>query len=75
MPDDIRKSQKGNAAYLNIGVSYEAETGQIHITLPRSKWFHTTVNDKPNSKSGHHSLFTQLARAMKEAGVPHPEVR
>ena len=74
MKNDIRSSKKGNAAYLNVGVWYDAETGHIHITLPNSKWFHTTVNDKPSSKRAHHSLFTQLARAMKEAGIPHPEV-
>jgi hypothetical protein len=73
MKNDIRSSKKGNAAYLNVGVWYEAETGHIHITLPNSKWFHTTVNDKPSSKRAHHSLFTQLARAMKEAGILIPK--
>ena len=73
---DIRKSEKGgNTAYLNVGVWYEAQTGQIHMTLPNSGWFHTTVNDNPDSKRGHHSLFAHLARALKEAGVPHPEIK
>jgi hypothetical protein len=45
------------------------------MTAPGSDWFHTTVNDNPNSKRGHHSLFGMLARALKEAGAPHPEVK
>lgn len=74
MQSDIRKSEKGgNTAYLNVGVWYEADTGQIYITLPHSKWFHTTVNADPKSKRRHLSLFNQLARALKAAGVPGPE--
>lgn len=45
MIEDIRRSEKGqNTAYLNIGAWYNAETGHIHLTLPHSGWFHTTVN-------------------------------
>jgi hypothetical protein len=73
--DDIRKSEKGgNTAYLNVGVWYNPESGHIHITLPHSGWFHTTVNGNENSKRGHPNLFGKLARALKEAGVPGPEV-
>jgi hypothetical protein len=75
MSSDISKSEKGgNTAYLHIGVWYEPDTGQIHMTLPRSGWFHTTVNNNPDSKRGHCNLFGKLARAMKEAGVPHPAI-
>lgn len=75
MPSDISKSEKGgNTAYLNVGVWYNQDTGQIHITLPNSGWFHTTVYDNPESKRGHRNLFAKLARAMKEAGVPYPVV-
>jgi hypothetical protein len=75
MQDDIRKSEKGgNTAYLNIGAWYNEKTGGIHLTLPHSGWFHTTVNDKPESKRGNPNLFGKLARALKVAGVPGPEV-
>lgn len=33
------------------------------------------MNVKSNSVRRHHSLFTRLARALKEADVPHPEVK
>ena len=74
MSEDIRKSKKGgNTAYLNIGVWYDEKTGHIHMTLPNSRWFHTTVSISENSKRGHPNLYEKLARALKEAGVPGPE--
>jgi hypothetical protein len=75
MQGDIRKSERGgNTAYLNIGAFYDKETGHIHLTLPHSGWFHTTVTKDPKSKRGHANLFGKLARALKKAGVPGPEV-
>lgn len=72
---DIRKSEKGgNTAYLNVGIWYDADQGHIHITLPNSGWFHTTVNNNEGSKRGHPNLYGKLARALKEAGVPGPKV-
>jgi len=57
-----------------MGVWYDANTGHIHLTLPRSGWFHTTVNNEANSKRCHANLYSKLARALKEAGVPGPTV-
>ena len=75
MPDDIRKSEKGgNAVYLNVGAWYDKDTGHIHLTLPNSGWFHTTVSPNPESKRGHPNLFSKLARALNGAGVPAPEI-
>ncbi|ESQ82047.1 hypothetical protein AEAC466_19200 [Asticcacaulis sp. AC466] len=75
MISDIRKSEKGgNTAYLNVGVWYNKETGQIHMTLPHSGWFHTTVKEDEKSKRGHPNLYGKLARALKQAGVPAPEI-
>ncbi|HET7576792.1 MAG TPA: hypothetical protein VFK19_09560 [Sphingomicrobium sp.] len=75
MQSDIRKSQRGgNTAYLNVGAWFNPETGHIHLTLPHSKWFHSTVNPDPASVRGHPNLYNKLARALKEAGVPGPQV-
>ena len=75
MQRDIRKSERGgNTAYLNVGAWLNTETGHIHLTLPNSGWFHTTVNPDPASLRGHPNLFKKLARALKEAGVPSPKV-
>lgn len=73
MQSDISKSERGgNAAYLNIGAWYDPKTGHIHLTLPHSKWFHTTVTSDSASKRGHPNLYEKLTRALKEAGVPSP---
>jgi hypothetical protein len=75
MESDIRKSEKGgNTAYLNVGIWYDAKTGHIHMTVPHSGWFHTTVSGDAKSKRGHANLFGKLARALKQAGVPGPSV-
>jgi hypothetical protein len=71
---DIRKSEKGgNTAYLNVGIWYTEKTGHIHLTLPHSGWFHTTVAREPSSKRGHPNLYAKLARCLKEAGAPYPD--
>lgn len=75
MTDPIRKSEKGgNTAYLNVGIWLNTDTGHIHMTVPGSGWFHTTVNNEDGSKRCHPNLYAKLARALKEAGAPHPDV-
>jgi hypothetical protein len=75
MKTPIRKAPTGGKTiYLeNVGVWYDAPNGQIHMTVPGSGWFHTTVSDNPDSARGHRNLFAKLARALKEAGAPHPD--
>lgn len=74
MQKDVMKSEKGGkTAYLKIGAWFDQRTGHIHLTLPNSGWFHTTVNDDPASKRGHPNLYAKLARALREAGVPAPD--
>lgn len=76
MATDIRKSVKGgNTAYLQVGVWYDEANDQIHITLPHSKWFHTTVSGVAGSKRSHPNLYAKLARALKIAGVPGPTAK
>lgn len=74
MPTDIRRSERGgNTAYLNIGAWFDVETGRIHLTLPHSGWFHTTISPEASSKRGHPNLYGKLARALREPGVPAPD--
>jgi hypothetical protein len=71
MQSGISKSARGgNTAYLNIGAWYDRKTGQIHLTIPQSKWFHTTVSNELDSKRYHPNLYKKLNRALKAAGVP-----
>ncbi len=75
MKTPIHKAPIGDkTVYLErVGIWYDQPTDQIRITIPGSGWFHTTVNDNPKSARGHRNLFAKLARALKEAGAPHPE--
>lgn len=71
----IRKSERGgNSAYLEMGAWYDEKTGHIHLTVPSTRWFHTTVTNDPVSVRGNPNLYAKLARALKEAGVPAPSI-
>lgn len=75
MTEGIRPSAKGDrTVYLSVGAWYDAETGHIHLTVPSSGWFHSTVNNNPESVRGHPNLYRKLARVLKEAGKPYPQV-
>ena len=74
MQTDISTSERGGkTAYLGIGAWYDEDSGHIHLTLPHTGWFHTTVSSDPASVRGHPNLFAKLTRALKEAGVPYPQ--
>ncbi|EYD74497.1 hypothetical protein Rumeso_03793 [Rubellimicrobium mesophilum DSM 19309] len=60
--------------YLDLGVWYDAEQDQIHLTARDVPGFHTTVGRNPASKRGHPNLFGKLARALRDAGAPHPVI-
>lgn len=65
-------SKPGKSVYAEIGVWWDKETGQIHLTIPNSGWFHTTVNAKDGSIRCHKNLFAKLARLLREQGAPAP---
>jgi hypothetical protein len=67
-----RSGRGGKTAYLQVGAWYDQDSGHIHLTLPGTDWFHTTVAPNPDSRRGHPNLYGKLARALKEAGVPAP---
>ena len=66
-------SKPGRSVYVRMGVFYNEDTGQIHLTAPETKWLHTTVNNKPGSKRCHPNMFAKLARILKESGAPSPD--
>jgi len=70
----MRASEPGNSVYLDIGIWYDEEQGHIHLTAKDVKGFHTTVGNDPSSKRGHPNLFAKLAKCLKEAGAPHPNI-
>ena len=74
MPGKIKKAPKGvKTAYLNIGAWFNEETGHIHLAISDKDGFHTTVNNRIDSKRGHPNLYKKLSKALQAAGVPYPE--
>jgi hypothetical protein len=54
--------------YAKFGVWYDSKQGMIHMTIPGSGWFHTTVSDNPESKRYHPNLFAKLKRLLEQEG-------
>jgi len=67
-------SKPGKSVYLNVGIWYDEKQGHIHLTAKNVEGFHSTITDDPNSVRGHPNLFWKLAKVLKEAGAPHPDV-
>ncbi len=75
MQQPFQRSEKGgHTIYMKAGVWYNSQTVDIHLTVPESGWFHTTVNNRPGSKRYHPNLFRKLSRALKQADAPCPDV-
>ena len=70
----MRTSKPGKSVYLDVGIWYDEDQGHIHITAKNVKGFHTTVNADSASKRGHPNLFRKLAKCLKEAGAPAPDI-
>lgn len=74
MKNEIKKSERGGkTAYLKMGAWYDDRNGHIHLAIPGTDWFHTTVAPNTESKRGHPNLYGKLARALRDAGVPAPD--
>jgi hypothetical protein len=67
-------SQPRKAISLEISVWYDTYHDQILLAASEVHRFTTTVNRDPRSKRGHSDLFAKLAKALKEAGAPHPQL-
>lgn len=65
-------SKPGKSVYAQIGVWWDEEKGEIHLTVPNSGWFHTTVNAKDESIRCHKNLFAKLGRLLRDQGAPAP---
>ena len=60
------RSPKGKSVYVHIGIWRDREN--IHITAPKEKYLHTTVNNRPGSERCHKNLYGKLQRLLKENG-------
>jgi len=67
-------SKLGKSVYLEVGIWWDADQRQIHLTAKNVEGFHTTVSGDESSKRGHPNLFLKLAEVLRDAGAPHPPI-
>lgn len=60
------RKPKGKTVYAHMGIWREGEN--IHMTIPKEEYFHTTVNEKLGSDRCHKNLFKKLRRLLQENG-------
>jgi|CryGeyStandDraft_6_1057127.scaffolds.fasta_scaffold135205_2 hypothetical protein len=60
------RKPKGKTVYAHMGIWRDGEN--IHITAPKEKYLHTTVNSNPGSERCHKNLYGKLRRLLEENG-------
>ena len=72
----MRKSKGGGkTVYLdNVGIWWNEDQNNIHITVRGTAGFHSTVSGNPDRKRGNPNLFYKLARCLRAVGAPHPPI-
>lgn len=74
MLQSTRKSKKGHygrkgqTVYVDVGIWRDKETGEIHISGPKEKRFHSAVSNDKNSKRYHPNLYKKLREILKREG-------
>ncbi len=69
----LERSKKGRSVYTRVGFWFDPNQGSIHMTLHGVPNGHVAVNREPGRRNGHPTLFTKLAKALREAGAPAPD--
>lgn len=64
--------RSGRTAYPRIGIWFDEEAGDIHLSIPGQGL--STINGNAVSKRGNPHLFNKLAKALRDEGRPHPAI-
>lgn len=64
--------RSGKTAYPKIGVWFDENAGDIHLSIAGQGL--STVNGNPQSKRGNPHLFNKLAKALRDEGKLHPPI-
>ncbi len=67
----MKVSSKGRAVYAEIGFWLD-KNGSIHLTIKGAQGGHVAVNEDPERRNGHPTLFRRLAQLLRDAGAPAP---
>ena len=66
------EAEAGKTVRLDVGIWWNPETDHIHISAKDQ--FISTVCAKEGSARCHPNLYRKLARALRDAGRPHPQI-
>jgi len=64
--------RSGKTAYPKIGLWFDEEAGDIHLSIPGHGL--STVNGNAGSARGNPHLFNKLAKVLRDEGKPHPAI-
>jgi len=54
--------------YARFGIWYDEKQRMIHLTIPGSGWFHTTVSNDSGSRRYHPNPFCGTAKVARARG-------
>lgn len=57
--------KEGQTVYVDMGIWHDKDTGEIHISGPKEKSFHSTVSNKKLSKRYHPNLYKKLREILE----------
>jgi hypothetical protein len=57
--------QKGQTVYIDTGIWHDKKTGEIHISGPKEKGFHSTISNDKSSKRYHPNLYKKLREILE----------
>lgn len=60
--------RKGQTVYVDVGIWHDKETGEIHVSGPKEKRFHSTVSNVKSSKRYHPNLYKKLKEILIRKG-------
>jgi hypothetical protein len=56
-----------------VSIWYDEKTEHIHLAVPETDWFHSTINNREGSVRQHANLFKKLGKLLRDAGVSAPK--
>lgn len=60
--------RKAQTVYVDVGIWHDKKSGEIHISGPKEKRFHSTVSKVKGSKRRHPNLYKKLKEILVREG-------
>jgi hypothetical protein len=72
--DGNGQTSQARPVYLDVGVWFNAASGDLHMALGGSRNALVTISNSTTSAHGHPELFRALALVLRDADAPHPVI-